>query len=277
MAPHAERGKFEARRRKEQVAFLVVKFLRMYIAFKDIAEEFHTRSAEGTLASAGLFRRVTDLAQSIGFELKELAHTLFRTNNSHEQKPGATRNADRLAAMKTTLERRFLDSSIGTGYHLLLILLESLYQIERYSPELDREMTEIGRVMELSLGPKLGAEQRADLESLRALDGFSARLAQDSLELATVVLRRCEDLMEATARVIRRFGMSANDNEILVLNLLRSSDLVEKVYGPGAAESILSDLCTHAGFKGKNGVERALALVHARCGNLSGLEPVPAP
>jgi hypothetical protein len=276
MASHAERGKFEARRRKEQVAFLVVKFLRMYLAFKDIAEEFHTRSAEGSLAGAGLFRRVNDLAQSIGFDLKELAHTLFRTHNGQDQKPGPTRNADRLAAMRTTLERRFLDSSIGTGYHLLLILLESLYEIERYSPELDREMTEIGRLMEMSRVPKLGAEQRAELDSLRGLDEFSARLAQDSRELATVVVRRCEDLLEATVRVIRRFATSANDNEILVLNLLRSRDLVEKVYGPGSTEAILGELCAHAGFKGRDGVERALAMVRAKCGNLGGLEPVAA-
>jgi hypothetical protein len=58
-----------------------------------------------------------------------------------------------------------------------------------------------------------------------------------------------------------------------VLNLLRNRDIVERVYGAGSAESILSDLCTRTGFKGHNGVERALALVHAKCGNLSGLEP----
>jgi len=272
MGPHGGRESFEARRRKEQVAFLVVKFLRMHIAFRQIASEFHDRLADGTLPSAGLFRRVSDLAQSIGFDLKELAHALFRTRNGAESPPAPSRSSDRLAAAKTALERRFLDSSIGTGYHLLLILLESLYQIERYSPELDREMKEIDQVMELSRAPKMGADQRAELESLHTLDQFSARLAQDSTELAQIVIRRCADLLEATAKVVRRFGSSATDNEILVLNLLRSRDLVEQVYGEGSAEEILADLCGKAGFRGRTGTERALALVRSRCGNVNGLE-----
>jgi hypothetical protein len=177
--------------------------------------------------------------------------------------------------MKTVLERRSLDSYIGTGYHLLLILQESLYQIERYSPELDKEKGEIGRIMEMARagGPGFGPDQRAELERLEALDEISAKLAVDSAELALVVLRRCEELLEATALVIRRFGASASDNEILVLNLLQNIGLVEKVYGAGSAEAIFSELCTGSGFKGRTGMERALAFVRARCGNTSGLEP----
>ncbi len=177
--------------------------------------------------------------------------------------------------MKTVLERRSLDSSIGTVYHLLLILHESLYQIERYSPELDEEESEIGRIMALARGggPGFGPDQRAELERLQALDGISAKLAVDSAELARVVLGRCEELLEGTAKVIRRFGVSANENEILVLNLLQNRGLVEKVYGAGSAEAIFSELCAGSGFKGRTGVERALSFVRARCGNISGLEP----
>jgi hypothetical protein len=89
--------------------------------------------------------------------------------------------------------------------------------------------------------------------------------------MAKVVLGRCEELLDGTAQVIRRFGTSANDNEILILNLLRSKDLVEKVYGEGAAEAIFAELCTGTGFKGRTGTDRALAFVRARCGNVSGL------
>ncbi len=89
-------GQFEARRRKEQVAFLVVKFLRMYVSFKEIAGEFHSRSAPGApggsgLARSGLFEKVAVLAQSIGFDLKELAHSLFRsrTGTTPRRRPAA--------------------------------------------------------------------------------------------------------------------------------------------------------------------------------------------
>jgi len=272
--PH--RGQFEARRRKEQVAFFVVKFLRMYVSFREIAEEFHVRSASGNLAGSGLFDRVGGLAQSIAFDLKELAHVLFRSRNGHDAaEPPAHGAREILAGMNTVLERRSLDSYIGTGYHLLLILHESLYQIERYSPELDKEKAEIARIMELARAeaPGLPPDQRAELERLRSLDEISAKLARDSAELARVVLTRCEELLKATALVIRRFGVSAKDNEILVLNLLENRDLVEKVYGDGEAEAIFAELCTGPGFKGRTGLDRALAFVRGRCGNVSGLEP----
>jgi hypothetical protein len=270
-----QRGQFEARRRREQVAFFVVKFLRMYVSFKEIAQEFHVRSASGTLAGSGLFDRVGGLAQSIAYDLKELAHSLFRARNGQDTAEAAGRSTrEILTGMKTVLERRSLDSYIGTGYHLLLILHESLYQIERYSPELDKEKTEIARIMELARAdaPGFPPDQRAELDRLHALDEISAKLAVDSAELARVVLRRCEELLEGTAQVIRRFGTSANDNEILILNLLQNRDLVEKVYGPGAAETIFTELCKGPGFKGRTGLDRALAFVRARCGNVSGLE-----
>jgi hypothetical protein len=275
-AGQPQRGQFEARRRKEQVAFFVVKFLRMYVSFKEIAEEFHVRSASGNLAGSGLFDRVGALAQSIAFDLKELAHVLFRARNGQDTAEAPARGArEILAGMNTVLERRSLDSYIGTGYHLLLILHESLYQIERYSPELDKEKAEIARIMELARAeaPGLPPDQRAELERLRSLDEISAKLATDSAELARVVLARCEELLKGTALVIRRFGASAKDNEILVLNLLQNRELVEKVYGRGEAEAIFAELCTGPGFKGRTGVDRALAFARARCGNVSGLEP----
>jgi hypothetical protein len=274
-----KRGQFEARRRKEQVAFFVVKFLRMYVLFKEIAAEFHSHFTSTTsvgceLAQSGLFEKVAGLSQSIGFELKELAHSLFRAQNGHDAPTGPRGTRERLTDMKTVLERRSLDSYIGTGYHLLLILQESLYQIERYSPQLDEEKREIGRIMELSRagGSGFGADQRAELERLQALDAISAKLAIDSAEFARVVLGRCEELLEGTAKVIRRFGVSANDNEILILNLLQNRDLVEQVYGSGAAEAIFSELCAGSGSAGHTGMERALAFVRAHCGNISGLE-----
>ena len=279
MAQPAERGQFGARRRKEQVAFLVVKFLRLYLSFREIAVEFHARSADGTLPSAGLFPKVATLAQGLGFELKELAHALFR--NGEEHPAAALKGREAIDSMKTTLERRFLDSSIGTGFHLLMILVESLYQIERYSPELSMEKADIERVMELARAGRRPAArvkpgETADMDSLYALDEISARLAADAADLAHGVMRRCEDLLEATARVIRRFGTSANENEILVLNLLQNRALVEAVYGDGAAETILSELCSDKGLRGRTGVERAVAFVKARCGNVSGLEPAAA-
>src|SRR5271169_4883500 len=138
----------------------------MYVSFKEIADEFHARSASGSLAGSGLFERVGGLAQSIAFDLKELAHGLFRARNGQDTAEARSRGTrELLAGMKTILERRSLDSYIGTGYHLLMILEESLYQVERYSPELDKEKAEIARIMELARAedPEFPPDQRGEL------------------------------------------------------------------------------------------------------------------
>jgi hypothetical protein len=84
-------------------------------------------------------------------------------------------------------------------------------------------------------------------------------------------MERCEALFAGTAEVIRHYVVSANENEILVLNLLTNRGLVEKVYGAGSAERIFSELCKGRGFSGKTGLERATNFARSKCGNVSAL------
>jgi hypothetical protein len=269
-------GGFEARRHKEQVAFLVVKFLRLYADFRRIAAEFTARAAAATLAGSGLFEQVRDLVRGDAFDLKELAHGLFRADgflDADRQRGRGARKA--LTGMRGGIERRSIDSYIGTGFHLLLILQESLYQIEHYTPELQREAGEIGKALDLSRAAPAhrGTGADEDVEWLRVLDETGATLARESAELASIVMRRCEGLLEATARVIRAFIAEDSNNEILVLNLLQNRALIDEVYGPGAAEMTFSVLC---GGAGGDGLACALAFVRSRCGNVSALEAAPA-
>jgi hypothetical protein len=275
-------GQFEARRRKEQEAFLVVKFLRAYSSFRFIAEEFRSLSTAGCLAGCGLFERVRGLAESLVFDLKEKAHALFRNGTRPAAGPAAEAAAAKrgardtrqlLSRMKDSIETRSIDSYIGSIYHLLLILQESLYQIERYTPELEKEKQEIGRMLELSRssGYAFSSEEQAELERLTALDEISVKTSADSEELAVRVMERCDALFVGTAEVIRHFVAGASDNEILVLNLLTNQDLVEKTYGEGSAERIFSELCKGRGFSGKTGLERAKNYARTKCGNVSAL------
>ncbi|MGA2479033.1 MAG: hypothetical protein ABSG63_09835 [Spirochaetia bacterium] len=286
---------FDARRRKEHLAFLVVKFLRASVSFMTINADFHDPKTNACLAGCGLFERVHELAESLVFDLKEKAHILFRadaraaTDARAAAKAAAARGTagagkarprdprQLLAGMKNGIETRAVDSYIGTGYHLLLILQEALYQIDRYTPELEREKSEIGGVLELarSTGAPLRPDDQAELERLHALDEISVRLAAESRELATRMMERCEALFAGTAVVIRHLMVSANENEILILNLLENQELLEKVYGVGAAESIFSELCRGKGFSGKTGVERALNYARAKCGNVTALAGFP--
>jgi hypothetical protein len=281
------REQFDARRRKEHLAFLVIKFLRASVLFKAICADFHDPATADGPAVSGLFERVRELAESLVFDLKEKAHFLFRADTRAAQVAAANgaprktgpRDAGRLLAeMKNSIETRSLHSYIGTGYHLLLILQESLYQIDHYTPELEREKAEISRVLELARasGSDSSPEEQTELERLRALDEISMKLASESRELGARVMERCEALFAGTAEVIRHLIVSAKENEILILNLLENRDLVEEVYGEGSAERIFSELCKGRGFSGRTGVERALNYARAKCGNVTALTEAPA-
>jgi len=230
----SRRDQFEMRRRKEQVAFLVVRFLRAAVAFRSISASFKECARKGSLERSGLFEPVHELVNGQLFDLKESAHALFR---AEAIKAKGKRTATRFSA-----ETRSLDSHIGTGYHLLLILQETLYQLERYGPELEREK-----------------------------DDASVKIASDAEELTRRVMERCRGLFRRTAEVVRAFLTSSHDNEILVLNLIQNRELLDTVYGEGAAEDVLSAICTGPDFHGQSGLERALNYVRERCGNVTAL------
>jgi hypothetical protein len=228
---------FESRRRKEELAFLVVKFLRAFLRFREIAVAFRAAAAANRLADSGLFERVRDLEEGLAYDLKEKAHYLFRTvarQGNGVPKPRAGSSA--LAA-----EARSIDSYVGTGYHLLLILRESLYQIEHYAPEIE--------------GQGVSEQQ----------------LYEETKGLASRMVQRCDELFADAAQALRRFMTGGIDNEILVLNLLQNVGLLEEVFGAGSAEVIFSDLCRGRRVAGKTGAEKAEAWVKAKCGNITGL------
>ena len=285
-----DRDDYELRRRKDERAFLVVKFMRAYVSFGKISQEFRLRSSSGSLAGSGLFERVRDLADSLVFDLKEKAHLLFRTSGNGVDSGGpngppteprfgsAQPNGQSrrwLSAVERSIEARSIDSTIGTAYHLLLILQESLYQIERYTPELEREKAEINRILQLARAPgsNLTEGELAELERLRALDEASMRAAVESEEMTRRVMERCETIYAAAAEVIRHFVTGERDNEVLVLNLLQNRELVEKIYGSGGLEAIFQELFAGTEVPGGTGVERALSFARARCGNVTALAP----
>ena len=228
---------FESRRRKEALAFLVVKFLRAFLRFREIAREFRVAEQAERLAGSGLFERVRDLEEGLAFDIKEKAHYLFRT--SSRQANGARAPAPQSSSPAG--DTRSIDSYIGTGFHVLLILRESLYQIERYSP-------------------RLGEEAEAERQLYTETEALAGRMVE-----------RCEELFAGAAEALRRFISSTADNEILVLNLLQNIDLLEQVFGAGSAEGIFSDLCRGKRLAGRTGMEKAAAFAKTKCGNVTGL------
>ncbi len=274
---------FESRRRNEGLAFFTVKFLRGYLSFQDIRAAFLEAAEASRLDGSGLFEKVRDLEEGLAFDLKEKAHHLFRSaSRQGNGKPrpaggpaGAVNGSASAtpAALKAAIEARAIDSYIGTGFHLLLILRESLYQIERYTPELVQEKEELARLTELARtdSASFSEEEMVALEHLRVLDESSVRVHEEAIVLAHRMVDRCDELFHQTAAVLRRFMESGDDNEILMLNLLRNRDLLERVYGDGASESIFTELCRGKRVPGKTGTEKALSYVRSKCGNVTGL------
>jgi hypothetical protein len=278
----AYREGFEERRTKESLAFLVVKFLKAYVAFEGIHAAFREAEAGGCLATCGVFDRVHELEETLSFDVKELAHGLYRNRTDRgagRPKPAARISKRMLRELKASIEMRSIDSLIGTGYHLLAILKESLYQLQHYAPAYEEEKAEVAAVEDLArrLKYSFSADEARELEHLRSLADLSMKLTSENEALSRRMAARCRDLFQGTAQVILRHLEGAAENEVLVQNLLQNRDLLDRVYGAGAAERIFLDLCRGRDVSGATGVERARSYVAKHCGNVDGLTAVREP
>jgi hypothetical protein len=265
---------FEARRRKEHVAFLVVKFLKAHDAFLEILREFVEARRDNRLGSSALYQKLGALGDGLAFDIKEEAHFLFRAGHGNGKKDPPARTTKRsIGELKAGIESRAMDSFIGTGYHLLEILKESLYQLERYSPQYEREQEEISRFETLarSIGYTFSPEEMGELEHLRSLSSISMNLSAETEGMTVRLMERCESLFRGTAEVLRHFIEGSAENEILVQNLLQNVGLFDTVYGEGAAERIFWVMFRRKGLDGSTGLEKATAFTRERCGNTAGI------
>ena len=302
------------RRRKEELSFLVVRFLRAYDRFEGICRDFREIAARGRgFGGSGLFPRVRAL-EALVFDIKEKAHFLFRGpaggggsaaaggpagggtagegtpgGGESEPSPGyqelerlllaGPKKTDKakarrlLADLRRSLVDRSIDASVGMVFHMFLILRECLYQLEAYAPRYGGELAQAERIEYLARrsGFELGEEEAHELELIRQTVQHGQGVASYVLELARRSLERCQALFQETAKLLRLFMEEAGGNEVLVLNLLREQETVERVYGKGAAEQILAHMFRRQGDPGATGLQKALAFVRRRCGNSEGL------
>ncbi|MCX7029506.1 MAG: hypothetical protein NTU62_05220 [Spirochaetes bacterium] len=270
------RDVFEERRAKESLAFLVVKFLKAYVAFEGIHAAFRKAEADGCLASCGVFEQVRELEETLAFDLKEMAHGLFRNRSvrdARQHKPAARISRRMLRELKASIEMRSIDSYLGTGYHLLAILKESMYQLQHYAPAYEQEKAEVASIEDLARRLKyaFSPEEARELEHLRSLAELSMKLSAETEALSRRMATRCRDLFQGTAQVILGYLEGAGENEVLVQNLLQNRDLLNRVYGAGTSERIFLELCRGRDVAGTTGVERARSYVQKHCGNVDGL------
>jgi len=280
---------FEARRRKEQMAFLVVKFLKAYEVYQVIYAQYQAAKGKRSLAGSGLFDQVRDLEEDFSYDIKELAHSLFRresrngengTGEGGRKAPISSEEArEAFHALKRSFESRVIDCYVGSTFHMLMILRESLYQIERYMPEYEREQTQIGRIEPTArqIGYVPTAEERREIGHLHALTDISGKLRKEAEDLSARMTERCRSLFQGTADVLRHLIESSRDNEVLVQNMLQHEDLLDRVYGPGASEAIFHEMCVDLDSTGATGKQLAREFASRRCGNTEALPGNAAP
>jgi hypothetical protein len=284
-----------ARRQKEDLSFLVVRFMKAFVLFSELYEDFKEIQSEGAdYQNAGMFARIRKLEQSLVFDIKEKAHFLFRSDrpDTGEENTIAgsrfadlerilleSQDADRTKAravfseLRKSLVRKSIDSYIGTGYHLFMILLESVYQLENYVPQYRSELEYLRRIDYLTgrIGYEFDQEEEHELEHIKQIVALCQSIASDTQELAGIALERCMALFRETAEILRHWIEEASSNEVLVLNLLKERTLVEQVYGSGSWETILSHMFRTAGGPDQSGAQKAESFVRRTCGNIEDL------
>lgn len=264
-----DRDRFDERRAKENLAFLVVKFLKAYVAFERIHAAFRIHG------TTGLLEPVRELEETLAFDLKELAHGLFRARAAGADRPSrpAARVSRRMfREAKASIEMRAIDSYIGTGYHLLAILRELLYQLRHYVPAQGDGTSAVDAIEEAARRAHytFSPEEVREMENLRKLADLSRKLGEETEAMSRRMVARCRDLFQGTAQVILGHLEGAAENEVLVQNLLQNRGLLEQVYGRGSAERIFTELCRGRDVAGATGLDRARSYVRKYCGNVDG-------
>jgi hypothetical protein len=286
------------RRKKEQLAFLVVRFLKAYTLFDGIHRDFRQILESGLgFGGCGLFARVRDLEEGVVFDIKEKAHFLFRSSSAAkaegEKEPpyaelermllarrGTRRTSQAreiLARLRRSLVDRAVDSNIGTGYHMFMILRECIYQLEVYAPQYGQELEQAERIesLERHIGFSLDEEEAHELEHIRQVMKRGQSAVTSTLELAERAMERCRTLFLETAELLRHLIEEAGGNEVLLLNLLTHRQSVDAVYGPGAAEQILAHMNRRIEPSEASGLAKAMEQARKRCGNTEALGQEP--
>jgi hypothetical protein len=264
-----------ARRRKEELSFLVVRFLRAFELFEGVYRDFRELASTGRgFGGSGLFQRVKEMEENLVFDIKEKAHFLYRGPTPAEpQEAEGGRSRQTLAGLRHSLLDRALDSTIGTGFHMFMILRECLYQLEVYAPRYGVELEQAARLEELSrrVASGLSEEEAHELEHIRQIVKHGQEMSAYTRDLAVQALERCRALFRQAAELLRHLIEEAGRNEVLVLNLLREREALDRVYGEGGAEHLFSHMFRNSGKPGTTGVAKALAFARRHCGNTEAL------
>ncbi len=284
------------RRKKEFLSLVAVRFLKAYHDFSGIWVEFEKyESAENRTTCPRLYKRLENLTDKLFYDVKEKSDFLFRiTENDIDHFTNIKKKYDDLervfvldrdhhdrqeqetrliSELKKALLNKSLSSNITRIFHILMILKENLYELEFYGTKYIQEPDYIDKIEFLSAKFEFSFSnaERHEFNHIRDIAHLSQKILFDTRTHAQVALNRCKSLFKETSEVLWHVIAESGKNEVLVLNLLREKQLLEKIYGTDAAEKLFSEMYQYIDIDGIIGSQKAINYVRENCGNISGL------
>ena len=289
------------RRKKEFLSLLVVRFLRANHVFNGIYGDFRKvgLGAVGyqSQAEGSLFKRINHLEQSLFFDIEAKSRFLFRHSRgtnlddteiqskyddllaylSFERSPvNDGEIGHTFSQLRKSLLNKSLDTNISKILHILRLLKVNLHELEYYDVEYAKEHEYVVRIESLfnKFGRVLEKHERHELDHIKDIDKISHKIVSDTKNHIRIAMKRCRSLFHETSQILLHVVQEARKNELLVLNLIRERELIDRIYGFEAHERIFSGMYASMPDLGLTGLEKAINYCRYNCNNTSGLPEV---
>ncbi len=289
------------RRNKEFLSLLVVRFLRANDVFNGIYEDFR-KAGLGAVGHQlqgedSFFKRIDQLEQSLFSDVEAKSRFLFRRSRgttlddtefrsqyddllaylSFERSPVNDGEIGRtFSQIRKSLLNKSLDTNIRKILHILRLLKASLHELECYDVEYAQEHEYVAKLESLftKFGRGLAKHERHELDHIKDIDKISHKIVSDTKSHIRIAMQRCKSLFHETSQILLHVIQEARKNEVLVLNLIRERELIDRIFGFEAHERIFAGMYASMPHLGNSGLEKAVNFCRHTCNNISDLPEV---
>jgi hypothetical protein len=220
-----------------------------------------------------LFRdRIHEHNDSMGIE-ERFQHMKKMLSSKEDARVKRKRARIIFSDLKKSLLNKSLDTNIGRIFHILMILKESFYELQYYDVQYTQEHDYIEKIQTIlpQLGYELNDSEMHEIDHIKEIDNLSQNIMTNTRSHAEIALNRCKALFLDTSEILLHILQESGRNEVLVLNLLREQELVDKIYGLGALEKIFAKMYEQLNSRGKTSMIKAIHFLKQTGGNITGL------
>ncbi|MDP7140831.1 MAG: hypothetical protein QF506_00560 [Candidatus Woesearchaeota archaeon] len=234
------------RKKKEKLGFMVAEFLSAYDAFNDIYSDFKEIISSGnSFASHNFYGRIRTLEEGLFYQVKDLAHSLFREDSDGKIK----RQYDE---MYKELEKRLssgeqekvhsiisditiegikerLDQTIGQSFHELMILRENLYLLKEYEPRSKAEQGHSTKIEDIANREsyQFSEEEEKELSFLIDLDAQNQGEMKEAKIDVTKEMHNLKNNFEGITELLKHYIPRIKDKTTLDI-LSKNLDIIKE-------------------------------------------------